>query len=183
MDNEIVFGINDILEKDEEVVWTGKPKIGPFVFSKIKELIFFAIIWIIFDGAAIVSMICTDAFSQMPSSVCIMIVVFFAVHLLPVWIFIAKVIKANSSCKSVEYFLTTKRVIIKTSSTGLEYSSFSYNDITDCQLSYKGINKMSKCGDILFNTVQGQFEFLSITNCQAEFVKIREIVKKEKTNE
>ena len=106
--------IEDFLNEDEQILWRAKPKKSAFIWSKILNMLPFALIWLAFDGAFIGLMVSFDLFSSMPVGLIIFLVVFFLFHLTPFWIWLSNVITATAQHKNIEYAFTDKRIIIRT---------------------------------------------------------------------
>ena len=76
---------------NERIVWSGRPKKSCFVLECIfNPMLIFAFIWFMFDFMFI-SQIFSSDLSELDSSVW-MFVGFFALHLMPVWIYLGGVI-------------------------------------------------------------------------------------------
>ena len=120
--------INDYLEKGERILWHEKPKVKSFVASKVLSWTPIAIIWLIFDLFAISMLLSVNS---IPFGLLIFLLFFFAIHMTPVWIWIAKMINAKNSIKNTEYYITNRLVITT------NYP----NEITINQLNIKEISK------------------------------------------
>mgnify|MGYP003298229842 CR=1 FL=1 len=173
-----MFSLNDILDQDETILWQGKPQKFSYTINSIKPLLLFGIIWLLFDGAMILFMTFSGAFSEMPLEVMIVLIVFFAVHLLPVWMLVSKIIKVSKEASSLLYIITDKRLIIK-KGEGLEYSSINYKDSSEVQVKISGIFK--KVGTISIENAfyDGIFQFEYIQKP----VEIYRIIKKQMEKE
>ena len=106
--------IEDLVEKDEQILWRGKPKKAAFILSKFCNLLPFVIIWLLFDGFFIYMLVSMNIFQEIPVVISIVIVVFFLIHLLPVWFWLSNVITAWKHYKNIEYCFTNKRIIVRT---------------------------------------------------------------------
>ena len=138
--------IKDHLQKNEKILWHQKPKAKSYIASQVAGLTPFAIIWLLFDSIAIFSVI---AFGDFPTYVYFILVVFFGVHLTPVWIWIAGIVKAYREVKNTEYYITNLRVIKVDLSYSVQISEFvNISEITDVDLTKSWFDKISKVGDI-----------------------------------
>ena len=94
---------------NERIVWSGRPKKSCFVLECIfNPMLIFAFIWFMFDFMFI-SQIFSSDLSELDSSVW-MFVGFFALHLMPVWIYLGGVIFSFRKLKNTEYAITDKGI-------------------------------------------------------------------------
>ncbi len=143
--------IEDFLNEDEQILWRAKPKKSAFIWSKILNMLPFALIWLAFDGAFIGLMVSFDLFSSMPVGLIIFLVVFFLLHLTPFWIWLSNVITATVQHKNIEYAFTDKRIIIRTGII-IDIQNIFYMDIQGVNLKVGLIDRMLKVGDIYITT-------------------------------
>ena len=143
--------IEDFLNEDEQILWRAKPKKSAFIWSKILNMLPFALIWLAFDGAFIGLMVSFDLFSSMPVGLIIFLVVFFLLHLTPFWIWLSNVITATAQHKNIEYAFTDKRIIIRTGII-IDIQNIFYMDIQGVNLKVGLIDRMLKVGDIYITT-------------------------------
>ena len=137
--------INDYLKKGERILWHEKPKAKSYVFSQVAALTPIALIWLIIDGSIIGSVF---AFQNLPGFALIFIVGFFALHLMPVWIWLASFFKSYNQIKDTEYYITNNRVIITNFPQSRDIKEINISNIKDVTLSKKGIDKLVRVGDI-----------------------------------
>ena len=128
----------------EKVIWEGKPKKSAFVANKITTMAPFAILWLLFDGFFIATMIRTGSFRSMM----FFIIPFFAFHLAPVWIWISHIFTANRKWKNTKYYITDKRIIIQNGFIAENYQTIYYKDIKNVSLHVGIIDKMLGVGDV-----------------------------------
>ena len=146
--------IEDLVEKDEQILWRGKPKKAAFILSKFCNLLPFVIIWLLFDGFFIYMLVSMNIFQEIPVVISIVIVVFFLIHLLPVWFWLSNVITAWKQYKNIEYCFTNKRIIVRTG-IFVDIKNLYYTDIQNVNLRVGLIDRMLKVGDIY---ISGKFE-------------------------
>ncbi len=104
--------------KDEEIFWRGKPnKLCYILEGMFNPMLPFALLWLAFDSMFIVGIINGNA--QLGAGL-YMIVVFFLLHLMPVWIYLGGVLTVFRRYRHTEYIITSKGVYV---SGGI----FSYN--------------------------------------------------------
>ena len=83
--------LEKILVNGEQIIWSGKPKKSAFLINKVSEMLPFALIWLLFDGGLIFLMLSTSEAREMLW----VLIPFFAVHLMPVWIWVGNLLTAN----------------------------------------------------------------------------------------
>lgn len=141
-------GMEGQLMPGEEIIWKGQPKKSAFVLNSTMNIAPFAIIWLMFDSVIIMTLI---RVGSMLGETMGYLVPFFAVHLLPVWIWIYNLVTASGRWKNTEYGVTNKRIITKNGLVGYEFQSIYYTDITNAALHVGGIDRMLGVGDIIFS--------------------------------
>lgn len=150
------FGIREMVESGdgEQILWEGKPNKKSYVLARIVKMMPIALIWLAFDGFFI-GMIFGFG-SGLPAFAYIIFIVFFAVHLTPVWIWIANIVTAFKRLKNTEYAFTDKRIIIKTGFFA-KFDTVFYSDIASLDLHVGFIDRMFHVGDISIRTNSGVY--------------------------
>ena len=143
--------IEDFLNEGEQILWRAKPKKSAFIWSKILNMLPFALIWILFDGFFIGMLVANDVFSNIPIALTIFIILFFIAHLTPFWIWLSNVITAKAQHKNIEYAFTDKRIIIR-SCIIVDIQNIFYMDMQGVNLKGGLIDRMLKVGDIYITT-------------------------------
>ncbi len=160
--NEMNYiNIDELIDKDEQILWRDKPKKSAFIWSKILSMLPFALIWILFDGFFIFMMIKNNIFSQMGTFFLIGIIVFFLIHLTPFWIWLYNVITASIQHKNIEYAFTTKRIIIRYG-IFVDLKNVYYMDIQSVNVKVGLIDRILKVGDIYIKTTNETIALLDI---------------------
>lgn len=181
LNNELNYGINPLVE-GETLIWKAKPKKSAFVINKSITMAPFAILWLIFDSSFITMMFKFDT----PTEMLWFIIPFFALHLMPVWIWLANVLTANRKWKNTSYYVTDKRIIIENGFVAGNFQTIYYKDLTNVSLHLGVIDKMLGVGDIYLETAGGNYvqngrnlvaqAFLDIENPQEIYPKLQKIV-------
>lgn len=139
-------GIDGQLMPDEQVIWRGKPKKSAFVLNSSIKMAPFAILWLMIDCSFIVPMFGMG--SALGTSMIMFMVPFFAIHLMPVWIWLYNMFTAWGRWKNTEYVVTNMRVIMQNGLVGYEFQSIYYTDISNVSLHVGAIDRMLGVGDI-----------------------------------
>ena len=102
-----------MISQGEQVFWRGKPQKKCFIFESIfNPLLPFAIIWAAFDIGFIVNSSKAASETGAGSAIGSFMLVFFALHLMPVWIYLAGVLLSVRRYKNTEYIVTDKGIYI-----------------------------------------------------------------------
>ena len=111
-----------------------------------------------------------------PPSMFIFLIVFFLIHLAPVWIWLSRVLTASRRHKNLEYAFTDKRIIIKSGIIGIDFKSIYYSDIVNVNLKVGIIDRMLHVGDIYINSHAGADVLFDIENPYFISEKLQKIV-------
>ena len=137
--------IEDIIGDGENLLLKMKPKKSAYKFNSIVAFLPIALIWLIIDTGFICGLALTGS---VPKIVWAIIIPFFAVHLLPVWIFIGNIVKAGRAWKNLEYAFTDRRIIIRSGVIGINIANIYYTDIKGVNLKIGLFDRLFKVGDI-----------------------------------
>lgn len=169
----ISTNLENIIVDGEEIIWRGKPKKSAFIINKCLVMFPIAMLWLMFDSVFILALISSGDATQMLW----FIVPFFALHLMPVWIWLGNVLSSNKKWKNTEYAVTNKRIIIISGFMAMNYQSIYYKDIEKVDLKITFIDKLLKVGDIYFQTKRdGLSAFLDIESAYELYPKLQKIV-------
>lgn len=164
---------NIILSAGEKTIWRGKPKRSAFVATKSLTMLPIAIIWLIIDSQFILTSFEDGEFLWF-------IIPFFALHLMPVWIWLANVLTANRRWKNTCYFITNKRIVIQGGFFAVNEASLFYKDLQNTQLHIGFIDKLFHTGDVRFNGNSGSkesvFAFEDLENANQVYNDIQRII-------
>ena len=136
----------DLLTSGEKVLWRGKPKKSSYVLGKSIKLMPVAIIWGLIDISILVTV-----FSQgnMPGFAYLFLLGFFALHLMPVWIWLGSMIKASKEMNSIQYMITNKRIVEVRGNQSLYFNvEIKLTEIENTSLKISFIDRLLRVGDI-----------------------------------
>ncbi len=173
--------IDDLIDKGEEIIWRGKPKKSAFIWSKILTMLPVALIWGLVDGIFIYFLTTNSVFSSAPIWLVIFLIVFFLIHLMPVWIWLSNVISASAQHKNIEYAFTNKRIIIR-SGLIIDIKNIYYIDIQSVNLRVGLIDRMLKVGDIYIKSKLETAVLWDIPNPYIITNKLQKVVNDIKTD-
>jgi len=138
--------IEDVLDVGEKILLRLKPHKKTFILESIFSGSIIALIWGGIDAAIITIIAKTGAFKE-PAVIGFMCV-FFAFHLLPVWLFVANVVRKIAGFKNIDYVLTNKRIICRSGLVGIDLKSIFYSDVIGVNVKVGIFDRIFKVGDI-----------------------------------
>lgn len=141
--------IKDMLDDGEQILWQGKPNKKSYILSNFLKMLPIALLWLAFDSTFIVLIV--QNFNEIGAFIWLFIV-FFAFHLMPVWIWLGNFIKSIIEIKNIEYAVTDKKIIIKSGVIATDFKIFLYSEVTGAFMRRGLIDKIFKVGDIYINT-------------------------------
>ena len=98
---------------NEKILWQGKPNKRGFILEGIfNPLLPFALIWFLFDSIFIAAYISGMKSALSLSSAALLPILFFAIHLMPVWIYLGGALFVFRKYKHTEYIVTDKGVYV-----------------------------------------------------------------------
>lgn len=139
--------IEDILSKDEKILQRLKPNRKVLLLESIFKGLPFVLLWAAFDIFFIVMMVTTGAFNENPNLLWI-VIPFFGFHLLPLWIYIANIVKTVTGAKNIEYVFTNKRIIVRSGVIGIDFKNIYYTDVEGINCKVGIFDRMFKVGDL-----------------------------------
>ncbi len=135
---------NIALAAGEAILWRGKPKRSAFIAGKSLPMLPIAIIWLIIDLGFI-----ANAFGG--GGMMFFMIPFFALHLMPVWIWLGSTLTAGKRWKNTMYYVTNRRIIIQGGFLAVNEKSLFFKEIRSVQSKVGLFDKLSGTGSILFN--------------------------------
>lgn len=141
--------LQDQIGRNEKIVWSGKKDKRVSIFESIfNSMLPFALIWGIFDFGFIGSIFKSGAKVELDGFNSFLIM-FFAVHLMPVWIYLAGILTASLKAKNTEYLITDKGIYIQTGifTTNVELKPFT--DLSHISVRQGFFDKIFGTGDVV----------------------------------
>lgn len=140
----------NILSQNETIIWQRKPKKIAFCLNKFLSQLPLMVIWLGFDLFFIFAILGTTEGGEIPKETLIFLIVFFSVHLFPVWKILADIFTAGQRWKTEEYIVTDKRIVIQSGLVGTDVQTLYYKDIKNVRLNVGLADKILGVGDIYF---------------------------------
>lgn len=135
------------LVEGENLILSAKPKKSAYILNQILTMMPIALIWLAFDSAFIIAFLKSGEINNMA----FFLVPFFALHLMPVWIWVGNILSANKKWQKTKYYVTDKRIIIQNGFIAENYQTIYYKDIKNVYMRRGLIDQLLKVGDIYFD--------------------------------
>lgn len=174
MNNELRELVND----SENILYEGKPDKKCFIFESVfNPLLIVALIWGFIDFFMIGNFFKTSGSENM----LFFIIPFFALHLMPLWIYLGGVIFSIRKYRNTYYIVTDHGVYISTGVFSKRFNIKPFAELSHVELHRGVFDQMFNVGDIIMTSNQfystnqsGAVNINSISN----YVEVYNIVKK-----
>lgn len=142
--------LQSMAQDNEEILWYGQPHKKCFVLESIfNPLLPFAAIWALFDCAFICAMIFSDKHSHSP--MLLFAIPFFALHLMPVWLYLGGVLLCFRNHKNTHFIVTNKAVYISGGYFSLHFERKTFDQISYFNIRRGVFDQRLGVGDIIFD--------------------------------
>ncbi len=173
--------VEDILSKDEKILQRLKPNKRVLLLESIFKGLPIVLLWVAFDTFFIVMMIVTGAFKENPGLIPA-VIAFFALHLLPLWLYILNIIKTMAGAKNIEYVFTDKRIIIRSGVIGIDFKNIYYTDVQGINCKVGIFDRMFKVGDLYIKALNQSAVLMNIETPYFYLQKLQKITLDIKTD-
>ena len=162
--------IEDILARDEEILWRGKPKKSAYFTHVILKHLWLIILCI--GGGILCLLPLILGLIELRGSLIelAMSSVFFITALIQ----ILHIIKECIGYKNIEYALTNNRILFKSGIIGMDYHGLQYSEIGSVNLDVGIVDKIFNVGDIKIRYANTYTILYDLTDCY----KVYKIVQK-----
>jgi len=140
-DKVLLPAFESIKDDKEEILWTGKPKFIPFIFTGVLGGIFtigFAIIWLLTAGN-----FGSNGNNNTPNY-------FWLFGLIPLVAGLYTFLKKVFSFSNTAYSYSDKRVMMRSGFIGTAFKTIDYDKISDIEVTVSIVEKMYNVGTIRF---------------------------------
>lgn len=142
-DKNLLPEFDSINDNDEEILWTGKPKFIPYIFSGLGTGLFFlafGILWVLLN------------FNIKPDTLDSMFPFqyFWLFGLIPLFLGLYAFLNRVLSFSNTAYGYSNKRVMMRTGFIGTDFKTIDYDKITDIEVNVSIIERMYSVGSIRF---------------------------------
>lgn len=139
--------VDDVLEPNEEVLLRLVPDKRDYVLESIFKGLPVALIWGGFDVFFIIMLVNSGALKE-AGWLALFIIGFFAIHLFPLWAYIAQIVRRVAGFKNIEYVFTDHRLIVRSGLIGIDFKFFFYTGIESVTVKVGIWDRLFKVGDI-----------------------------------
>ena len=140
-DKNLLPEFDSIKDNDEEILWTGKPKFIPYIFSGIASGIYtiaFGVIWLL---------VMTNINSDNDTNSVPFFWIFGLIPLLQgLYVFLNRLFSYSNTA----YAYSNKRVMMRTGFIGTDFKTIDYDKISDIEVTVNVIERMYNVGTIRF---------------------------------
>ncbi len=143
--------LHRMVGQNENILWSGRPNLKCFILESIfNPLLPFALIWALFDGFFIFMISTGAAKTSAPIGFVWPLIFFFALHLMPVWIYLGGVLFSYLKYKHTAFLITDKGVYISGGIFSLSYEHKPFMEISHVNLRRGIIDQFLGVGDVTF---------------------------------
>jgi len=172
--------LKSMISENENIFWEGKPDKKCFIFETIfNPLMPFAIIWAIIDFG-ILGAVAFGAGEQ--DNILLFLIPFFALHLMPVWLYLGGVLLCTIRYKNTYYIVTDKAIYISGGIINKSFRTKPFAKMSHINLHRGLFDQIFKVGDVICtsnetdsNGVPATMVIGSIKNYTEVFNKIKKL--------
>jgi len=168
--------IDDVLASDETILWRDKPDKKAHIAAALVKSMPVTIIWLVVDLGFIIGISIGMSRGSIPLAILGFIIPFFCLHLAPVWMWIAGIIKSVAELKNIEYAMTDRRVIVRSGIVGIDFKFLYYHEIESVNVKVNWTDKLFKVGDIYINAKASAAVLFDLHNPYDLGTKLQKIV-------
>ena len=142
----------DQLSSSEKVLWYGKKAKGVSVLESVfNPLLPFALIWALVDGFIIFGVTAANNAADVPKGLGLGLLGFFAIHLMPVWMYIGGVLTSAIKAGHTDYCVTDKAVYIQQGVLSSKVFTKPYTDMMTVTCKQGFFDKIFHTGDVVIS--------------------------------
>ena len=161
--------ISDMVQEGENILWEGKPKRLSYILAAVFRMLPIVLLWIVFDS------VCIWVLATEVDGVPWFVYLFFVIHLAPVWIWIANIIRAVIELKNIRYAVTDKRIIIR-SGVIVDLKFLYFTEVTNVRVRVGVTDRLTKVGDIYITAETQKAVLYDITDPYSVANELQKIV-------
>jgi len=157
-----------LVDKDEQILWSGIPNKLCYILEGIfNPLLPFALIWGAFDFGFLSLFFSSSNIQQdtnIPIQLPIFMILFFAIHLMPVWIYLAGCLMIFRKYKNTGYIVTDKAIYISGGFLSYTITRKPFAELSHIDL-HRGIfDQMLGVGDVVATSSQNVLDVVNRYN-------------------
>lgn len=156
--------IDDILAKDEEILWRGKPKKSAYFTHVIFKHLGLILLGLIFGFLPILAFIILPEERGSFRDMVAWITLSSALFIMAI-VQIIMIIKECLECKNIEYALTNNRILLKSGIIGMDYKGLQYSEIGYVNLDVGVLDRIFKVGNIKIKHANSYTVLYHLADC------------------
>ena len=173
--------VEDILAPNEKILQRLKPNKKVLLLEALFKGLPVVLLWVAIDTFILITLFNTGAFNDNPMMIPF-IIAFFALHLLPLWLYIANIVKVMGGAKNIEYVFTDKRIIIRSGLIGIDFKNIYYTEVEGINCKVGIFDRMFKVGDLYIKALNQSAVLNNIENPYFYLSKLQKITLDIKTD-
>jgi len=173
--------LKNLVGTNEKIMWEGKPNKKCFIFESIfNPLMPFALIWAIIDFG-IIGFGAFEAITDGESNMLFFLIPFFALHLMPVWIYLGGVLMSRKRYNNTYYIVTDRSIYMSSGVFTKKIQTKPFAEMSHINL-HRGIfDQMFNVGDIIctssHHSTDGTVDLIKISSV-SNYTEVYNIIKK-----
>ena len=162
--------------KDEKILWSGKPDLKCFILEALfNPLLPFALVWALFDSMFIGAFAFADKGGKDFHFMIIPLIAFFALHLMPVWIYLFGVVFSWLKYKHTFFIITEKGVYCSGGMFSKTYEHKPFTELSHINI-HRGIfDQWLGVGDVVLSSNQDGYNTRNARHCVYRGITICDI--------
>lgn len=141
-----MINMRELVKANEQVIWEGRPKMATTVLEGIfNPMLPFAIVWGLFD-----TFILASFFHDSNNGIAWFVLLFMAVHMMPVWLYIIGVLTVFFKWRNTHYLITTNGLYVSGGVFAFNYEMKPWTDIGHITVHQGIFDRMFGVGDVVF---------------------------------
>ena len=140
--------LEDMLDPEVKILWEARPKKSAYISAAVLKMLPIVILWLAVDIFFMVMF-----FPRVPKKLIIVLCCFFALHLIPVWIWIRNIVRASIELRNLRYAITEKRILIQSGSVQSDFKSLYLHELTGAQAKVNWLDKRLHVGDLYLSAM------------------------------
>ncbi len=172
-----INSINDVLNGNEELIYSCKPHPKAYFFSQFFKSFLFNIVYLSFFMFAIFGIILAD---NVDITFKLASIPIFILCLLPFWLWLYGFIKDIAACKHTEYAITNQRIIIKSGKLKTDIISIHLEEVQELNIRVGFIDSCLKVGDLYITSDKEIAVIYDIAEPQKVMQQIYDLAKNKK---
>ena len=183
--------IENYLLPCEEIIEKHKPNRKAYLLTQIMKILPFGVVWLLFDTLGIRFILSTGVLQE-GNFIAAFVILIFAIHLTPIFIWLYHIIVALRKIKHEEYAITNERILVKEGFLSVNIKSIKYSQIssvfsdrtyTDKWVGVGDVHIVTEYREVVLHDLQNYTDITSLIHSKAVEVHEQEFYQEETTEE